>query len=345
MSKCSSVTWGRLEQAKVRCVLEEGHGLEHTDGCLTWNTKPFCSGCGDGTGVVVDAENHASNCKVCNISYKDLAEKVQKLEYELSLQKTLARTAGVGALLGHNCPPAGSGPAVEARTGFGAVSPEMSPTAGGSGALGPALEAPSLLAAEWKEAALMFRTSLEKEKEVSATSHKLGYATAIVDVVGWLRNDRPCRPCNPEDPTASLCVACDEGQKGCLNDILDEAALKIEAARPGSLALVEAALYDRRDAVVALRNIAAILDGDGGHRQDGDASFAATVERIHLLVCDMREALRYAERAPLIIAEAATEIDDATNRSDTEDLDEIRDYAGQLAKMLAKVALVKESAR
>ena len=268
MSKCSSVTWGRLEQAKVRCVLEEGHGLEHTDGCLTWNTKLPCSGCGDGTGILVDMENFATNCKVCNPSYE-----------------------------------------------------------------------------EWEAAATMFRASWEKEKEVSATSHKLGYAAAIVDVVGWLRNDRPCRPCNPEDPTASLCVACDEGQKGCLNDIIDEAALKIEAARPGSLALVEAALYDRRDAVVALRNIAAILDGDGGHRQDGDVSFAATVERIHLLVCNMREALRYAERAPLIIAEAATEIDDATNRSDTEDLDEIRDYAGQLAKMLAKVALVKESAR
>lgn len=306
MAKCLSVTWGRLERAKVQCRLDEGHDGEHTDGCLSWKTEPSCSGCGDGTGILVDAENHASNCLVCNSSYEDLVSKVRKLERELSLQKTIASAAGVSALLGHNCPP-------------------------------------TTVAEEWEQAARMFRASWEKEKEVSATSHKLGYAAAIIDVVGWLRNDRPCRPENPEDPTARLCIGCDggrkddlndEGRKGCLNDILDEAALKIEAARPGSLGLVETAMADRRDAVQALRSIAAILDGDGGHRQDGDASFAATVERIRLLVCDMREALRYAERAPLVIKTAADIIEEETGEAD----DEIRDYAVQLAKMLAKVA-------
>ena len=84
---------------------------------------------------------------------------------------------------------------------------------------------------EWEQAAAMFRASWEAEKKVSADAHKRGYAAAIVDVTGRLRHDRPCRPYNPEDPTACLCVACDEGQKGCLNDILDEAALKIELCR------------------------------------------------------------------------------------------------------------------
>jgi hypothetical protein len=301
MSRCPSVEWDAIGQSKIRCDIEEGHASLHSGGALRWETKAPCPGCGDGTGVRIDVENYAADCPVCAPTYEDLKADVQRLKGELSLQKTLAAAAGVSALLGHNCPP-------------------------------------TTMAAEWEEAARMFRASWEKEKEVSATSGKLGYAAAIVDVVGKLRAERPCNPTDTEKGRCLACVGMGDGCCDCSNVVHDEAAEMIAAMAPGSLALVEEALYDRCDAIVALRNIAAILDGDGGHRQDGDASFAATVERIHLLVCDMREALRYAERAPLIIAEMATDLDDAMGRMNTGDLDEIRDYAGQLAKMLAVVA-------
>ena len=191
---------------------------------------------------------------------------------------------------------------------------------------------------EWEEAAKMLRASWEAEKKVSADAHKLGYAAAVVDVVGILSVWRPCGP-TPQDPLQGLCSACSEGQFGCPNEVLDDAVAKIQAAAPGSLGLVEEAMADRKDVIHSLRSIAAILDGDGGHRQDEDASFQATVERIHLLVCDMRAALSYAERAPGIIENAANIIDEETDHIDEEESDEIRNYASQLSKMLEKVAL------